>query len=150
MGAKTFYQEFSGYWRERNKGGLPAASGIYCVYEGQYNPSSDQVTLLNLIYIGESGNVRERIEDHERTSDWRKHVRYGNELIFNSTLVQISDRQRVEAALIYEHKPPENIEYKNSFPYDTTTVYSSGCNALLKPNFTVYSTQNSFAGFLYR
>jgi len=108
------------------------------------------VGLLKLIYIGESGNVQARVANHERTHDWKKHVRYGNELVFSSTLIKAADRERVEAALIYEHKPPENTEYVDSFPYDTTSVYTSGRNALLKSSFTVYSTLNSLAGFLYR
>ena len=32
MAEKTVTIEFDGYWRDENKGGLPAKSGAYCVY----------------------------------------------------------------------------------------------------------------------
>ena len=32
MAEKTYWLEFDGYWRDENKGGVPAESGVYCVY----------------------------------------------------------------------------------------------------------------------
>lgn len=52
-------------------------------------------------------------------------------------VVDNNDRARVEAALINKHKPPENTEYVNNFPFDTTTIETSGRNALLSKSFTV-------------
>jgi len=42
--------------------------------------------------------------------------------------------------MIFEHKPPENTEYVDSFPYDITTIVTAGRNALLRERFTVYPT----------
>lgn len=150
MPEKTYSQVFNGYWREVNKNGLPAASGVYCVYEATYNRTANSVVLHRLIYIGESENIRNRIATHEKTNEWKRYVRYGNELCFSSSLVNGSDRLQVEAALIYEHKPPVNTEYKYEFPFDTTTIYTSGCNAFIRDSFTVHSTNKSFANFYNR
>lgn len=150
MSAQTFIQKFDGYWREQNKIGIPAVSGIYCVYEGHYNAYNNTVDLLKLIYIGESESVRDRIAGHEKIIDWKKYIHYGNEIVFSCTPIQSTYRFRVEAALIYEHKPPVNTEYVNEFPFDTTSVYTSGQNALLRDAFTVYSTKNSLFSYLYR
>lgn len=137
MADKTIAVEFDGYWRDDNKGGIPATSGIYCVYECTHNVSEKTVTLQKLIYIGEAEVVRSRIADHEKRPDWLKHVHQGNEMAFSFGGVSSSDRERGEAAMIFKHKPPENTEYVDAFPFDKTTMSLSGKTALLTTNFTV-------------
>ena len=142
MAAKTINLTFKGYWREVNKGDIPAQSGIYVVYECSYNSQADMVTLLQIIYIGESGNVNERIEGHEKWSEWREYCGANNEICFSFTPVSNPDRELGEAALIFEHKPPVNEEYVNSFPYDRTTMTLSSKTVLLTTNFTVVEQAN--------
>jgi len=132
MAEQTFQVEFEGYWREPNINGIPTKSGVYCVYECTYNESERTVSIHKLIYIGEAGDANNRIENHEKWGDWRKHVREGRQLCFSFGYVESSDRERVEAALIFKHKPPENSEYLDSFPFDKTTVLLSGKTSLLK------------------
>jgi len=141
MSAKTISIKFKGYWRDEDKSGVPAQSGVYCVYECKYNKNNDSVSLLKLIYIGEADNVQERIANHEKYQDWLKHVRFGNELCFSFGPVLSTDRERAEAAMIFKHKPPENEEYKYSFPFDQTTISLSGEIALLEIYFTVERTE---------
>jgi len=140
MAAKSYALEFAGYWREQNISGIPGKSGVYCVYACKYDPRAKQVWLHRLIYIGEADNVRQRVAGHEKRDDWRDHLNRGEELCFSFASVQSSDRQRVEAAMIFHHKPPVNEEYKHSFPFDSTTISTSGCNALLDEHFTVFRT----------
>jgi hypothetical protein len=53
-------------------------------------------------------------------------------LCFNAALiVGESDRQRAEAAMIFKHKPHCNTTYVDAFPFDTTTVSTSGKDALM-------------------
>jgi len=140
MAEQTFTLEFDGYWRDQNKGGVPAQSGVYCVYECSYDAQKKTVSLKKLIYIGEAANVHDRIGNHEKRSDWLKHVRQGNELCFSFAPVGSSDRDRCEAALIFKHQPPENTEYVNSFPFDKTHMRLSGKTALLTTSYTVVRT----------
>ena len=140
MAEKTFKAEFDGYWREPNIEGIPNESGVYCVYECTYKKDTRTVSLHKLIYIGEAGEVRDRIKNHEQWDDWKKHVREGNQLCFTFGYVESEYRNRVEAALIFKHKPPENSEYKYSFPFDKTTIILSGTTALLSTHFTVERT----------
>jgi len=140
MAEKTISIKFAGYWRDEDKSGVPDQSGVYCVYECKYNKAKNTVSLLTLIYIGEAENVRNRIADHEKRQDWLKHVGPGNELCFSFGAIGSADRERAEAAMIFEHKPPENEEYKHSFPFDRTTMSLSGRTALLSTNFTVERT----------
>ena len=42
-----------------------------------------------------------------------------------------ADWERAEAAMIFKHKPPCNTQFVESFPFDTTTITTSGKNALM-------------------
>ncbi|MDG7000777.1 MAG: GIY-YIG nuclease family protein [Nitrososphaerota archaeon] len=137
MAAKTISLTFDGYWRQKAIGGIPSKAGIYVVYEAFYNSQSGSVTLLKVIYIGESGDVNARIANHEKWPDWRKHCGPNNEICFSFAPVTSPDRERAEAALIYKHKPPVNDEYKYSFPFDETTMSLSEETALLNTYFTL-------------
>lgn len=137
MAEQAFKQNFGGYWREPNKNGLPAKSGVYCVYECTYNAEENAVAIHKLIYIGESADVNQRVVNHEKLKDWEKHVSAGNQLCYSFTEVDSNSRVRVEAAFINHHKPPVNTEYKNDFPFDKTIVQTEGKNALLSRYFVV-------------
>lgn len=140
MAEKTITVEFDGYWRDENKGSLPAKSGVYCVYECTHNVVEKTVSIHRLIYIGEAEDVKSRVANHEKYKEWLKHVGRGNELCFSFGGVGATDRARAEAAIIFKHKPPQNDEYVGSFPYDRTTMSLPGKDALLNTLFTVDRT----------
>lgn len=140
MASKTYSQAFNGYWRDKNRAGIPSVSGVYCVYAGKYNSAQDKVTLKRLLYIGQAENINRRLSNHECENDWNNELESGEEVMFSYTQLGVSDLDRFEAAMIYKHKPPVNVEYKNNFPFDETSVYTSGKNALLYTSFTVYRT----------
>lgn len=141
MAAKNYSLDFDGYWRAPNISGLPAKSGVYCVYACVHNVSEKTVTLRRVLYIGEAENIQTRVAGHERWKDWERELKAGEELCFNAALISpAADRQRAEAAMIHQHKPPCNVEYVHAFPFDTTTVATSGKNAKLDSYFTVHTT----------
>ena len=142
MSKKSFSLKFEGYMLENGISSLPTYSGVYCVYECTYNRES--VSIHQLIYIGESDNINNRISNHEKFNIWKEYVRDGNQLCFSYVNVASIIRNRVEAALIYHHKPVVNTEYVDNFPFDTTEIVTSGRNALLSALFTVNSTVYSF------
>ena len=140
MATKNFKINIQGYLRDINKSGLPSHSGVYFVYAATYKQSNNSVSIKRLIYIGESENVNYRVNNHEKYDEWKKHLLSGEDLYFSTGQVEEYYRERVEAAYIFEHQPPVNKEYKNSFPFDQTTVVSTGKTSLLNTNFTVYRT----------
>lgn len=147
MAIEIYQLGFDGYWREPNASGLPAKSGIYGVYACVHNQSANTVTLNRLLYIGEAANVQGRVANHERLPDWRRHLKTGEILCFNAALIgPDAARRRAEAAMIFKHKPPCNTEYADNFPFDTTTVTTSGRNALMHPTFTVTRTEKVAVG----
>ena len=143
MAAKNYSLTYDGYWREIHINSIPSQSGIYSVYACKYNESKKTVSIRKLIYIGESENVNRRINGHEKRHDWRRHLQSGEVLCFNFAPINV-DRVRTEAAMIHHHKPPVNTEYVNSFPYDATTMQTSGMNAFLDARFTVYQKQHAY------
>lgn len=138
MAKQTYSLDYDGYWREPNKGGIPAKSGVYTVYRATYDQTANTVSLKQIIYIGESSNVQDRIKNHEKTAEWRRHLQRGEVLCFAFAPTPAGSRVRTEAALIHHHKPPANTEYVEAFPFDETTVTTVGRNALLSGRFTVY------------
>lgn len=140
MAEQTYNMIFDGYWREKNIGGIPAKSGIYCVYACVFNESEKTVSIKNLIYIGESENVNDRIVNHEKFSEWKKYLRPTETLCFNFGEVPSNSRIRCEAAMIFKHKPPVNTEYKLAFPFDKTNIKINGKITQLISNFTVKRT----------
>ena len=145
--AKTIKLSFDGYWREVNKSGIPKESGVYAVYVCKYNEPEKKgergtVTLKKLIYIGEAENVNERLSNHkhEKWSEWRKEVPEGSTICFSFAGATSPDRERAECALIYHHKPKCNDECKDSFPYEDTTVVSTGEHKFIDSPITVKKT----------
>ncbi|HAY06317.1 MAG TPA: GIY-YIG nuclease family protein [Hyphomonas sp.] len=138
MAANSYVLDFNGYWLEPNVGGVPTGSGIYSVYACRYDARANTVAIGRLLYIGEAENVKARIAGHERWSDWTRELKVGETLCFNAAPISPAGaRQRAEAAMIFHHKPPCNVEYAHSFPFDTTAVSTSGNNELMSSSFTV-------------
>jgi excinuclease UvrABC nuclease subunit len=143
---QSYSLQFDGYWLEAGLGNLPAKSGIYGVYACTYDKGQNSVSLRELVYIGEGANVRDRVSGHDRWSAWRAQLKSGEVLCFNAALIGgESDRQRAEAAMIFKHKPRCNTTYVDTFPFDTTTVSTSGKNARMQSSFTVQRTENAAA-----
>ncbi len=140
LAEKTYDLNFKGYCREVNWKGSPAISGVYCVYACRFDARAKSVSIRQLLYIGESDGIARRVPEHpkKRRDVWARRLRSGEELCVSRAKFESADRERVEAALIYRHKPPCNDEYVNCFPFDETTVATIGDTAKLRGEFTVY------------
>ena len=138
--AKTMDLSFDGYWREVNSSSVPNNSGIYLVY--CCSKTENGISIRKLIYIGESNKVRERIEGHEKKDEcWNKKLQSGEVLCYSFAPIDNPDRERTEAALIFKYKPECNDEFVDNFPFDQTTVNSTGKRKFISPSFTVNKTQ---------
>lgn len=101
---KDFHLKFEGYWRDRNKGGLPNYSGIYIVYRSVYNAQTDKVSLIEIIYIGKADNIHDRHLDHEKYEVFLSQLQYGEELCYSCAPLD-KDVEVVENALIFAQSP---------------------------------------------
>lgn len=140
MAEMTISIEFDGYQSRSRVDRIPSVSGVYAVHRGVYRPEANTVQLTGLLYIGESGDIRERITHHDRWDDWEENLLAGESLWFSYGAIDNSRRNRAEAALIFHHKPPLNTSGANQFNYDRTTIVLSGRHNLLAPYFTVDRT----------
>ena len=147
MHGRSYELRFDGYWGSSRVSGLPATSGIYCVYACTHHPQRNTVSIGRLLYIGEAGNVQEQVPNHERWQDWDRELNVGETLCFSVAPVTFwFDRKRAEAAMIYWHKPPCNVDSVDSFPYDLTTISTVGQNANLSSGFTAQRTVSPTTG----
>lgn len=137
MAHQEYHLNFEGYWRDVNINGLPKASGIYCVYCCTYNNEQKNLSIRELIYIGEATDINDRITKHEKWEDWEKRLKSGECICFSYAKIDRTNRERCEAAMINKHKPPINTEYRDNFPYDDTTIELEGKTSLLHDDFKV-------------
>jgi excinuclease UvrABC nuclease subunit len=141
MAEQSFSLNFKGYWLESHIDSVPIEPGIYCVFACTFNKQTKTVIITKLIYIGEADDVNQRIKNHEKLPSWRKALSFGEELCFSFAHLDSPNRTRAEASLIFKHKPPLNDDYKDSFPFDKTTILITGVSELLVPIFTVERSQ---------
>lgn len=139
MAVSTFTIKFEGYWLEQDREDIPAGGGVYCVYSCAYNLATGTLLPTRLLYVGNSDNVRESIATHGKRPDWEKHLQTsgGGLLCYSFAKVTPCIRERCRAAIIHQHRPPENLKHVDFFPYQQTTMLISGSNMLLTRKFTV-------------
>ncbi|MCD4504785.1 GIY-YIG nuclease family protein [Chromobacterium piscinae] len=140
MAEQSFDINFRGYWRDSKKSSVPSKSGIYCVYRAVYDENKEFLSLKELIYIGESEDVKGRLANHEKLDVWSKRLKGEEVLCYSFGEVSPKDRVRCEAALIFKHKPPVNTEYAEAFPHDKTSISLEGRIGFLNESFTVLRT----------
>ncbi|MBQ2113720.1 MAG: hypothetical protein II195_01345 [Selenomonadales bacterium] len=99
---------FDGYWLERYQSEVSEEGGIYCVYACEPMARDRLVVLRELLYIGESDNVKASIAEHEEVKRWKKRLLAGEELCYSFARVAHDVRGHVGAALIAHHRPPCN------------------------------------------
>lgn len=137
---KIYNIQFEGYWLERNKGDVPAKSGVYLVYRGKYNPEKNSVDLYEIIYIGQSVNMRERIMNHDHIQAFKSSLNFGETLCYSCATVDEKDLDIAENALIIAQKPRLNEAKQSGLDYSNKRFQVSGRCSLLKYNdFTITS-----------
>lgn len=141
MSAQHFDLVFNGYWREPNKAGIPAESGVFCVYVCTFNPTQKTVSMSLLVHIGHGDNVADEVAKVELWGPWLRHKSSPDqELCFSFASVPPDCRERVAAALIMKHQPVENQKYREEFPFEDTSLSLQGRAVILTPEFIVHKT----------
>lgn len=134
---KDYILNFDGYWRECNKNGLPTYPGIYLVYRSRYNPQKDTVSLVEIIYIGKTDNIHDRLTKHEKYDLFVSQLREHEELCYSCAEV-VEDIELVENALIFVQKPVLNDQGKDSYNYSRAHfVLDGSCTRMKYTNFNI-------------
>lgn len=137
MAEATIIVNINGYWRESELPDIMSYPGIFFVYEANHNTAENTVDLLNLLYIGEAMNIREKILNHEMAVTWKTLVRNRNELFFASGIVENRFLVRAKTAYVFGNNPIANNGHISYFPFENTTLISTGKTAFLKPTITI-------------
>ncbi len=139
---KIFNLNIEGYWRLKNKKGIPPQPGVFFVYECSYNIDLATVTLLRIIYVGESTNVNRFVDSAEDIEQWLAFISEGHELCFSTAyLSDLTVRQQVMAAYMKKLQPHFNDNLRLPFNYEGFHVIASGKTSLLDTDFIVLGTE---------
>lgn len=134
---KDYILNFKGYWRNCNRGSLPTYQGIYLVYRCRYNPQNDTVILIDIIYIGQTDNIRGRLINHEKNELFLSLLREHEELCYSCAEV-VEDIDLVENALIFAQKPVLNNQCKDNYNYSRAHFMLNGsCTRMKYTNFNI-------------
>lgn len=134
---KDYILNFEGYWRECNKNGLPTYSGIYLVYRSRYNPKNDTVSLIEIIYIGQTDNIHDRHIKHGKYELFLSLLKEGEELCYSCAEIT-EDIDLVENALIFAQKPVLNDKGKDNYNYSRAHLLLNGsCTCMKYTNFNI-------------
>lgn len=117
--------------------GIHGYSGLYFVYKGRFNEGNNTISLIKLLYVGESEQVRDSIVRHLTTADWRQFLVRDEELCFSVAEMSVAGRKTVRAALIRELKPVANQVAKEGVEETGFEVLITGHNRLLPDRLIV-------------
>ena len=131
--------DFEGYYRRVNWNKLDDISAVYCIYACTYNNGNDTVSIRELLYIGESEQLKTRVTDpnHQGVRKAQKRLKDGEVLCLSYAKVDGRSRLRIENALIFEHQPICCIDDKDSYTHETVKIKTSGKNKYLSKEFIV-------------
>lgn len=121
--------EVQGYYRDQSRKGFPHCSGIYFVYRGVFVPHLKTATLRELLYIGETEDLHQRHNEHDKRDKFIAKLQENEELFYSFALTgNISKKQRlrIESTLIYELRPQLNTQNVETYDYDETIINVSG------------------------
>lgn len=117
-----------GYYLDESRKDFPLSSGIYFVYRGIHDIERNRAILNELIYIGETDNLRQRHNEHDRREDFLNTLGEGEVLFYcyAKTSCTEEDRKQIESALIYAILPSLNEKSTTTFNYPTTEIIVEG------------------------
>ena len=121
---------FDDYWSLDSRS-IPNVFGIYFIFSAPVSCVEPEV--FNLLYIGSSGNCRDRLHKHGSNSenDCLRTILTSHKNLFCCNVAEYADEQmeRVEAALIFNLSalgildPTYNNDYMRKFPFGPTEVW---------------------------
>lgn len=117
--------DVQGYYRDQSRKGFPHSPGIYFVYRGVFVPHLKTVTLRELLYIGETEDLYQRHNDHDKRDEFITKLQEDEELFYSFALIEnVSKKQRlrIESTLIYELRPQLNTQNMETYNYDKTII----------------------------
>ena len=139
---RTFTLHFDGSILDESNMTLPTYSGIYLVYRGVLSADRKSLNCHEIMYIGQSENIRRRITTHTKRAEFIRRLHDGEVLFYSYAKCDMNDINRIENTLIYRMQPALNDQGKGAFLYPSTTVRSDGQCALLEREIIINDQLN--------
>lgn len=145
MSSYSYILTFEGYYKLFDT--ITTKPGIYCLY-GQ-GPRKDGGSGRELLYIGmTTDSLRDRVTSHFYSDTWSEILASDQSLCASTAIYPFesgelyglateTELNRVEAAMIYQHRPPHNKMYKDHFPFPDITITLKGDCDQLTPHFKI-------------
>lgn len=118
-----------GYYRDLSRTKFTHSAGIYFVYRGRFIPHLKTVTLMELLYVGETDDLYVCNNEHVKRQEFLSKLQDWEELFYSYAItddLSMKHRKILEAALIYELRPSLNGKDEKSFQYEKTTIEIRG------------------------
>ncbi len=136
---KTYELIFKGYWIEDNISDITNASGIYLVYRCIHYVARKEVSLKEILYIGQATNLNERINNHDQKELFINACHVGETLCYSVAEVEENNLDVVENALIFAQKPRLNTNLKYSYNHEMPVAFmlEGRCSLMKLRNFKI-------------
>lgn len=115
-------------------------SGIYVVYRGcPFERMPDLINFKELLYIGQTLNLYQRIHQHIDNNDFSDFISIGEMLYVTCAKVDMVSLDSVENALIYMQQPKLNLKLKNDYLHTMPVEYhlKGACQLFRIHNFKI-------------
>ena len=97
---KNFTIHVQGYYLDESRKNFPSASGIYFVYRGIHDKERKRAILNELIYIGETDNLFQRHNEHDRRQDFLNTLGEGEVLFYCYAKTNCTEKERKQMSII--------------------------------------------------
>ena len=128
MHKSEFILSIIGYYRDEYRTEFPSLAGLFFVYRGVYNNELNRCTLKQLLFVGQSDDLKQACNDPQLRSNILGKLQEG-EMIFY-TLAYTNeysgdDRMQICDSLIYELRPILN-DVISEYKYQPTSIIVEG------------------------
>ena len=131
--------DFKGYRLDADVRTLSNVSGIYIVYRCLYDSIKNIVDIKELLYIGQTYNLRDNLMNHDKKLRWLKECSEKETLCYAYAEVEKDKLDRVENGLIFMQKPRMNEILTDSYNYEIPVGFKITGNSdlFMQKNFKI-------------
>ena len=135
---------FDGYFLSEL--GIPEDTGIYMAHRCIYDRVNDEVDLKEILYIGQSTNLRQRVKQHIEKKDFVSYHRPNETICYSYAPCDGRSIDAIENGLIYMQQPRANTLLKDDYHHAMPVSFScfGRYGRLKKQNYTI--TQSPLGG----
>ncbi len=137
---KEYSLKLQGYYKQGMTGGIPSVPGIFVVYRGVHDMEHNLAILKELLFIGESSNLEECINETAKLKSCSESLQEGEVLFFcfSSDIADEQKRRDVTKMLVSVTLPTLNdLDTEVSEPEGAVINIEGNCHAFLPSKINI-------------